>query len=275
MARGMRAKSSEFPVPGLATLTWKRDTVRSSAYDLYSRTSTSMNIGFFGGTFDPIHHGHVALARAAKERFDLGRIYFVPANVPPHKQRQALASYFHRYAMVALATMGEKAFVPSLLEAPGSVAAAGKSRQQDSAAAGANYSIDTVLRLKASLKKIDRLFFLIGIDAFAEIAKWHQPEALFRECEFVVASRPGYSLADVANALPESLRPAQNVTKPFAKQAAKGDLVFRGVSLHLLDSLHSSVAATSVREAVAAGKALGRMLDPAVADYIKKQGLYR
>ena len=83
-----------------------------------------MNIGFFGGTFDPIHHGHVALARAAKERFDLSRIYFVPANVPPHKQRQALASYFHRYAMVALATMGEKAFVPSLLEAPGAVAAA-------------------------------------------------------------------------------------------------------------------------------------------------------
>ena len=89
-----------------------------------------MNIGLFGGTFDPIHHGHLALARAAKERFDLGRIYFVPANIPPHKQRQALASYFHRYAMVALATMGEKAFVPSLLEAPGAVAvaAAGKSR---------------------------------------------------------------------------------------------------------------------------------------------------
>jgi nicotinate-nucleotide adenylyltransferase len=274
MARGMRAKSSEFPVPGLGTLTWKRDTVRSSAYDLYSRTSTSMNIGFFGGTFDPIHHGHVALARAAKERFDLGRIYFVPANVPPHKQRQALASYFHRYAMVALATMGEKAFVPSLLEAPGSVAAAGKSRQQDSAAAGANYSIDTVLRLKASLKKIDRLFFLIGIDAFAEIAKWHQPEALFHECEFIVASRPGYSLADVANALPEKLRPAPAVSQPFAKQPAKGDLVLTGATVHLLESVHQPVSATAIREAVAGKKPLRKFVDAAVEEYIKKQGLY-
>ena len=78
-----------------------------------------MNIGFLGGTFDPIHHGHLALARAAKERFELGRIHFVPANIPPHKQKQPLAPYFHRYAMVVLATMGEKAFVPSLLEAPG------------------------------------------------------------------------------------------------------------------------------------------------------------
>src|SRR5579872_1812292 len=130
-----------------------------------------MNIGLFGGSFDPIHHGHLALARAAKERCDLSRIYFVPANVPPHKQKQPLASYFHRYAMVVLATAGEKAFVPSLLEAPrvaASPAAAGKSRPAEPAA---NYSIDTVRRLKESLKKIDRLFFLIGMDAFADIAK--------------------------------------------------------------------------------------------------------
>ena len=77
-----------------------------------------MNIGLLGGTFDPIHHGHLALARGAQEHFKLGCIYFAPANIPPHKQRHPLASYFHRYAMVALATMNEKAFVPSLLEAP-------------------------------------------------------------------------------------------------------------------------------------------------------------
>ena len=74
-----------------------------------------MNIGFFGGTFDPIHHGHIALARAAQERFQLGRTYFVPANIPPHKQRQAVTPYFHRYAMVVLATMSDKTFLPSLL----------------------------------------------------------------------------------------------------------------------------------------------------------------
>ena len=71
-----------------------------------------MNIGLFGGTFDPIHRGHLALARAAQERYRLARIYFVPAHVPPHKQRQPLAPFLHRYTMVALATAAEKAFVP-------------------------------------------------------------------------------------------------------------------------------------------------------------------
>jgi nicotinate-nucleotide adenylyltransferase len=234
-----------------------------------------MNIGLFGGTFDPIHHGHIALARAARERFELGRVYFVPANIPPHKQRQPMASYFDRYAMVVLATMGEKAFVPSLLEAPSDMVvppAGGQSRQH--ATPGANYSIDTVRRLKETLKPSDRLFFLIGIDAFEDIAKWRQPEALFRECEFIVASRPGYSLADVANALPESLRPAPVVTKPFTKQPAKGDLVLRGATVHLLEGVHQPVSATAIREAVGAKKALGRFVEPAVAEYIKKTGLY-
>jgi nicotinate-nucleotide adenylyltransferase len=238
-----------------------------------------MNIGFFGGSFDPIHHGHVALARAAKETYELSRIYFVPANIPPHKQKQPLTSYFHRYAMVVLATMGDKAFVPSLLEAPrpavsGETSTKSKSRTAEHSSEGVNYSIDTVRRLKASLKKIDRLFFLIGIDAFADIAKWREPEALLRECEFVVASRPGYSLADVANALPEKLRPARAVSQPFAKQPAKGDLVLNGATVHLLDSVHQPVSATAIREAVAAKKPLRKFVDAGVEDYIKKEGLY-
>ena len=233
-----------------------------------------MNIGFFGGTFDPIHHGHLALARAAKERYQLGRICFVPANIPPHKQKQPLAPFLHRYAMVVLATMGEKAFFPSLLEAPGastSSATAGKSK---SAEPGANYSIDTVRRLKQSLKKIDKLFFLIGIDAFADIAKWREPEALLRECEFIVASRPGYSLADVANALPEKLRPARAVSQPFAKQPAKGDLVLSGATVHLLDSVHQPISATAIRDAVVAKKPLRKFVDAGVEEYIRKEGLY-
>jgi nicotinate-nucleotide adenylyltransferase len=237
-----------------------------------------MNIGLFGGTFDPIHHGHIALARAARERFELSRIHFVPANIPPHKQRPPMASYFERYAMVVLATMGEKEFVPSLLEAPGVVTlhpAMGKGRPSGHAVPGANYSIDTVRRLKQTLKKSDRLFFLIGIDAFDEIAKWHEAEALFQECEFIVASRPGHSLADVANALPESLRPTPAVTKPFAKQPAKGDLVLRGATVHLLDNVHQPISATAIREAVAAKRPLGKFVKPEVAEYIKKMGLYR
>lgn len=232
-----------------------------------------MNIGLFGGTFDPIHRGHLALARAARDKFQLGRILFVPANIPPHKQKYVMAPFFHRFAMVALATAGEKAFVPSLLEEPeASVATPAKGKTPSPLP---NYSIDTVRRLKQTLKKADKLFFLIGIDAFNDIAKWHQPEALFQECEFIVASRPGFSLADVANALPEKLRPKREVTKPFGKQPAKGDLVLSGVTIHLLEDVHVAVSATDIRAAVAAKKPQAKFLEPAVAEYIQKQGLYK
>jgi nicotinate-nucleotide adenylyltransferase len=236
-----------------------------------------MNIGLFGGTFDPIHHGHMALARGAQERFHLGCIHFVPANVPPHKQRHPVTSYFHRYAMVALATANHKAVRPSLLEAPHepSVNEIKDKKVKQSPEASVNYSIDTVRRLKQTLKKSDRLFFLIGIDAFKEIAGWREAEALFHECEFIVASRPGYSLADVANALPERLRPKSEVTKPFAKQAAKGDLVLTGATVHLLENVHQNISATAIRDAVVAKRPLTKFVDSAVADYIKKMGLYQ
>ncbi|HMK24015.1 MAG TPA: nicotinate-nicotinamide nucleotide adenylyltransferase, partial [Terriglobales bacterium] len=217
----------------------------------------------------------VALARAAREQFGLARLLFVPANIPPHKQKQPLSSFAHRYAMVALATAAEKAFIPSLLEAPQEVAAqTSKSSRGTQVPGAANYSIDTVRKLRGTLKKVDQIFFLIGIDAFRDIAKWREPEELFRECEFIVASRPGYSLADVANSLPEKLRPAAHITKPFEKQPARGDLVLSGATVHVLDSVHHAVSATAIRETAAAGKALGKYLDPAVADYIRKTGLY-
>jgi len=233
-----------------------------------------MNIGLFGGTFDPIHRGHLALARAARERCNLSRILFVPANVPPHKQRQPLSDFAHRYAMIALATAQEKEFAPSLLEAPEDGDAGGTSKAK-TRVEKPNYTVDTVKRLKQSFKKADRLFLLVGIDAFSDIANWHQAEALFRECEFLVASRPGFSLADVANALPASLRPRVEVTRPFHKQAATGDLVLKGVNIRLLDEVYQPFSSTAIREAAAAGKPLGRFVEPAVADYIKKMGLYR
>jgi nicotinate-nucleotide adenylyltransferase len=192
--------------------------------------------------------------------------------MPPHKQPQALSLFAHRYAMVTLATAAERAFVPSLLEAPDESAAGARGRERPPKP---NYTIDTIKRLRQSLKKSDSLLLLIGIDAFADIAQWHQAEALFRECEFVVASRPGYSLADVANALPESLRPRPEVTRPFRKQAATGDLVLHGAAIHLLDAVQQPVSATAIRQAVSAGKPLGRFLDPLVAEYIKKMGLYK
>jgi nicotinate-nucleotide adenylyltransferase len=230
----------------------------------------SMNIGLFGGTFDPVHRGHLALAQAALDHYKLNRIYFVPANIPPHKQRQPLSPFIHRFTMLALATAQHKAFVPSLLEAPEEGVVSSKDKREKP-----NYTIDTIRRLKQSFKASDRLFLLIGMDVFADIAKWHQSEALFRECELVVANRPGYSLADVANALPESLRPRPEVTKPFQKQAATGDLVLKGVTIHLLGDLHQPASASAIRQAAAAGKSLARFVDAPVAEYIKKMGLYK
>lgn len=233
-----------------------------------------MNIGLFGGTFDPIHKGHLALAHAARERCNLGLIYFVTANISPHKSAQPLASYFHRYAMTALATQGEKAFAPSLLEAPNELVLHDKKNPRASIAATPSYSIDTVRKIKATLRKSDRLFLLIGIDAFKDIAKWRETEVLFAECEFIVASRPGFSLADVAAALPEKLRPRAEVTKPFSKQPAKGDLVLSGATLHLLDNVNQSVSATAIRAAVAAKKPIRKFVPESVEEYIKKEGLY-
>ena len=223
-----------------------------------------MNVAIFGGTFDPIHRGHLAVAHAARERFDLKRIYFVPADIPPHKQKLVISPYHHRYAMAALATAGEKEFIPSLMEAPG-----------EEALRPPSFSIETVRRFRSFLPRSDRLFFLIGIDAFQDIAKWREPEALLREAEFIVAARPGFSLADVANALPESLRPAKDVTQPVAKQPASCDLVLGGVTLHLLADTHENVSATQVRAAAAAGRAVSRWLPDSVAEYIRKTHLYK
>jgi len=226
-----------------------------------------MNIGLFGGTFDPIHRGHLALAQAAEEKYRLREIHFVPAHIPPHKRKQPLTSFAHRFAMLALATEEKKSWIPSLLEAPAETGADKEARP--------SYSIDTVRKLKLSLKKADQVFFLIGIDAFLDIAKWHQAEAMFSECAFIVASRPGHSLADVANALPESLRPKSQTTQPFHRYPAKGDLLLPGVTVHLLEGIHQAVSATAIRAAAAAGKPLARMTSPAIAEYIKKQNLYR
>ncbi len=224
-----------------------------------------MNIGLFGGSFDPIHRGHLALAQAAASRYALRQVLFVPANVPPHKRQQPLTAFVHRYAMVALATQDDRRFLPSLLEAPETAAKLGS--------AAANYTIDTVRRLQRKLKKSDRLFFLIGMDAFQDIAEWHEARALLAECDFIVASRPGYSLRDAAMSLPEELQPA--AARALRKRAASGDLVLPGVRLHLLDGVRQNVSASAIRAASARGKPLTRWLDPHVADYILKHGLYR
>jgi nicotinate-nucleotide adenylyltransferase len=226
-----------------------------------------MNLALFGGTFDPIHRGHVVVARAAAAKFQLKQVRFVPADIPPHKQKTPLTSYYHRYAMVSLALAGEKEFVPSLLEAP--------DPDRDGAGRQPNYSIETVRRVKKTLSKSDHLYFLIGMDAFKDIAKWYKAEELLGECDFIVAARPGYSLADVAFSLPEKIRPDAAVTKLFRKEKMAGPLVLPGATLHMLPETHENVSATQIRVALERGGALTRLVPDAVAEYIHKEHLYR
>jgi nicotinate-nucleotide adenylyltransferase len=187
-------------------------------------------------------------------------VYFVPADLPPHKQKRKLTDFQHRFAMLALATAEDPRFVASLLDAH---------------TGHPNYSIDTVRRLKSTLKRSDKLYFLIGIDAFKDIATWRQPEELLAEVEFIVVSRPGYSLADVGRALPESLRPTELMMRAMRPHRAVETIALMGATIHLLSEVREKVSSTQIR--AAAGKSvkqLSRYVPPLVAEYIKKENLY-
>ena len=196
-----------------------------------------MNVAIFGGTFDPVHRGHLAVARAAARRFRLDRIYFVPADLPPHKQSKSITSFLDRYAMLALALAGEERFVPSAVEF-----AAGARRP--------SYTILTVARFRRTLKRGDRLYLLVGADQFRDLGTWYRVPALVRQVEIIVATRPGSSLAQGWKKLPVGARV-------------------------LVLETQEPVSATQVRRRAARGRALGRLVPPAVAEYIRKTGLYR
>jgi nicotinate-nucleotide adenylyltransferase len=134
-----------------------------------------LRLAIFGGTFDPIHNAHLAVAREAAAAFRLDEVWFVPAERPPHKAGMTHAPYEDRYRMVSLACREEPKFVASRLE-QGTLS---------------SYSIDTIEKVRARLDPGDELFFLIGADAFAEIQTWHRWQEVLRAVEFIVVSRPG------------------------------------------------------------------------------------
>jgi nicotinate-nucleotide adenylyltransferase len=133
-----------------------------------------LRLAIFGGTFDPIHEAHLAIARAAADQFSLDRLLFVPAAHPPHKRGATHASYPDRLRMIELAIAGDPRFEASRLEEYTS----------------RSYSIDTIERVRQTLAPGDRLFFLIGADAFAEIRTWHRWRDVAAAVTFIVVSRP-------------------------------------------------------------------------------------
>lgn len=220
-----------------------------------------MNIALFGGTFDPIHTGHLRVAKAAAGRFGLDRILFVPSAHPPHKQAGRLTPFCHRFAMVALACAADDRYIPSLLEAP-------------TADARPQYSVQTVRALRRRLAPRDRLFFILGVDAFLDVPHWREPRALLDLADFIVVSRPGSDAGKIWSVLPPEM------TAPGPRARAGGltqpdTIRLRRSTLHILRGIDMHVASRDLREMAAAGRRITGLVPASVEKYIAKEGLYQ
>ena len=163
-----------------------------------------MRLAILGGTFDPIHRAHLALAREAMSRYHFDRVMFVPASQPPHKSGVTHASYADRVRMTEVACAGEPRFVVSRLEE-----------------GTASYSIETITRIRETLAPGDELFFLIGADAFAEIETWRRWPDVVRSVTFIVASRPGATYRVPEGASVERL---EGLELPYSSSAIREEL---------------------------------------------------
>ena len=221
-------------------------------------------IAIFGGSFDPIHNGHLSVARAADRRFNFDELHFIPASRPPHKLKQHLAPFPHRFAMVSLACTEHPHFVPSLAEAG-----------EDFSGTQLHYSVDTVRYFRNVYHGHgDHLFFIIGADAFLDIPMWKEYETLLGLCDFIIANRPGIR--------PEAMRlviPPDLMARPDAKKEAEypSQVVahLHKSIIYLLESVSSDVSATDVRRQAHRGQSIHGLVSARVEEYILKQGLYR
>lgn len=213
-------------------------------------------IGLFGGTFDPIHLGHVRAAREVLERFSLDKILFIPSFIPPHKERSGIAPARDRLRMVELACAGEPRFAASSVEVD---------------AGGRSYSILTLERIRG-LHPGALIFFILGADAFLEIGTWREHERVLEESLFIVMTRPGTRLEEAAEVVGAPLRKricavadGETVDEAFA-----GDHRIFLLPIRALD-----VSSTEVRRRVRAGKTVAGLVPDAVRDYIRSHGLYK
>lgn len=199
-----------------------------------------MNIGVLGGTFDPVHNGHLSLAQNACRQLKISRVIFVPAGHPYFKAAALISPAEDRINMLKLALTDKPDFQISLLEIQ---------------RAGPSYAVETLARLKESLEEDDRLFFIMGWDSLLTLPRWEDPERLLELCTLAAAPRPGFPKLDIS--------------------ALELDL--QGISSRtvVLDMPVMDISSTEIRERVRDGLSIGEMVHPEVARYIKEKGLYK
>ncbi|MCL2701660.1 MAG: nicotinate (nicotinamide) nucleotide adenylyltransferase [Phycisphaerae bacterium] len=204
----------------------------------------SETLAFFGGTFDPVHCGHLIIARSVMEQARLDRLTFVPAGLPPHKAG-AYSAAAHRLAMLKLAVAGHDELAVSDIEL---------------ARPGRSFTYDTLCALRALHPRAE-LLWLIGLDMLEDLPRWYRAKELVREFDFLVAMRPpgGPLLAEASEALRQA----------FGVRLAK-KLTARVLPTPLVD-----ISSTAIRARVASGQPIDWLTPPPVAQYVRENGLYR
>jgi nicotinate-nucleotide adenylyltransferase len=213
-------------------------------------TTAARRIGILGGTFDPIHWGHLDVADVAVNELQLTRLFVIPSNVPPHRE-QPLASAFHRFAMVAIAVLDRAEWRAADLEL------------RHDAPSFTSRTLD-LFHERGYLSS--ELFFIIGADAFAEIASWRDYPKILDAAHFAVVSRPGSSVKDLPRRLP---RLADRMARPPIDDVAQIDPL-----IILIDAATADVSSTAIREKLAAGESIAGLVPPHVQQHIEHHGLY-
>jgi len=213
-----------------------------------------LKIGIFGGTFNPIHLGHLRSAEEIRETFALDRIYFVPAARPPHRSGDTLVSATHRLKMVELAVADNPFFQASAVELERT---------------GPSYSVDTIRHFRHELEPT-AIFFVVGIDAFREIHTWKEYASIPALCHLIVTSRPGVSTPPPEQLLPVALQPAlwYDPAQRMYRHTSGHSLVF-----HEIHGLR--ISASQVRALLRQRKSIRYLVPSTVAAYIADNALYQ
>ena len=221
-----------------------------------------MRIAFFGGTFDPPHRGHIAIARAAITRLGLDQVLVAPVATQPLKGGSGHSSFKDRLAMVRLAVAAEPGLTASDVDAP---VPGGRP----------NYTFETLQRLRKQLQPTDELFCLVGADSFLTLKGWHRCAELLLFCDFIVAGRPGFSLDQINGVLPNGVENAGEVREAGFSRFTLVGSSGQSAELFLLPDLDQNISATEIRAALAEGSEPQTVLAPGVAEYIRSHALYR